>query len=49
MRAAAPPAPSAQVAPGNINPWIIALAVVVLAFMEVLGTNIANDRCAICR
>ena len=42
MRAAAPPAPSAQVAPGNINPWIIALAVVVPAFMEVLGTTIAN-------
>ena len=42
MRAAAPPAPSAQVAPGNINPWIIALAMVVPAFMEVLGTTIAN-------
>ena len=38
---AAPPYPAAAV-PRAINPWIVALAVVIPTFMEVLDTTIAN-------
>src|SRR5499427_2997798 len=33
---------SATVAPRAINPWVVALAVVIPTFMEVLDTTIAN-------
>ncbi|HUB68511.1 MAG TPA: MDR family MFS transporter [Candidatus Methylacidiphilales bacterium] len=46
MRAAAPaiavPAGLAGAKPRAINPWIVAMAVVIPAFMEVLDTTIAN-------
>jgi MFS transporter, DHA2 family, multidrug resistance protein len=35
-------APSAAVRPRAINPWLVALAVVIPTFMEVLDTTIAN-------
>jgi DHA2 family multidrug resistance protein len=34
--------PTAAAAPRVINPWIVALAVVIPTFMEVLDTTIAN-------
>src|SRR5215472_17300001 len=36
------PSCSATVAPRAVNPWIVALAVVIPTFMEVLDTTIAN-------
>src|SRR5215471_17201341 len=44
MRVASPAtsAPFAPVSPRVFNPWLVALAVVVPTFMEVLDTTIAN-------
>lgn len=37
-----PPAATETVKPRAINPWIVALAVIIPTFMEVLDTTIAN-------
>jgi len=42
VRTVGVPAPPADTATPQINPWIIALTVMLATFMEVLDTSVAN-------